>query len=71
MQRAQLMQNAIKASRPALTSLITGPILRKSFKKALEMLDPLPYSLTSALADMVIIKLYWFITKVDTGYRTT
>ncbi|MFL6321992.1 MAG: hypothetical protein ACJ71K_01800 [Nitrososphaeraceae archaeon] len=41
MQSAQLMQNATKASRPPLSS-ITGPILRKSFKKALEMLEDSP-----------------------------
>jgi hypothetical protein len=35
------MQNATKASRPPLSS-ITGPILRKSFKKALEMLEDSP-----------------------------
>jgi hypothetical protein len=40
-QSAQLMQNATKASRPPLSS-ITGPILRKSFKKALEMLEDSP-----------------------------
>jgi hypothetical protein len=40
-QSAQLIQNATKASRPPLSS-ITGPILRKSFKKASEMLEDSP-----------------------------
>jgi hypothetical protein len=38
MQSAQLMQNAIKASQSPPSS-ITGPILRKSFKTALEILE--------------------------------
>jgi hypothetical protein len=40
MQSAQLMQNAIKASRPS--SSVTGPILHESFKKALEILEDSP-----------------------------
>ena len=43
MQSAQLMQNAIKASPPRpLPSSVTGQILRKSFNKALEMLEDSP-----------------------------
>jgi hypothetical protein len=40
-QSAQLMQNARKASQPS-SSRITGPILRESFKKALEILEDSP-----------------------------
>ena len=41
MQSAQLMQNAIKASR-LLSSSITPVILSKSFKKSLEILEDSP-----------------------------
>jgi hypothetical protein len=41
MQSAQLMQNALKASQSPPSS-ITGPILRESFKKALEILEDSP-----------------------------
>jgi hypothetical protein len=40
MQSAQLMQKATKTSRPL--SSVTGPVLRKSFKKALEILEDSP-----------------------------
>src|ERR1051325_2001347 len=40
MQSAQLMQKATKTSRPL--SSVTGPALRKSFKKALEILEDSP-----------------------------
>jgi hypothetical protein len=36
------MQNARKASQPSSSSRITGPILRESFKKALEILEDSP-----------------------------
>jgi hypothetical protein len=44
MQLAQLMQNAIKASRPLRppSSTTTGHILRESFKNALEILEDSP-----------------------------
>jgi hypothetical protein len=41
MQSAQLMQNAIKASRP-IPPPVTADIFRKSFNKALEMLEDSP-----------------------------
>ena len=55
MQSAQLMQNAIKASRPLRqppSSTIRGSILRESFTKALEILEDSP---TEHLFDSMLI----------------
>ena len=54
MQSAQLMQNAIKASRPLRppSSTIRGSILRESFTKALEKLEDSP---TEHLFDSMLI----------------
>jgi hypothetical protein len=52
MQSAQLMQKATKTSIP-LSSLMTGPIPRKSFKKALEILEDSP---TEYLFESICVK---------------